>query len=260
MIFQSQKSQLTQLSEFSKSKCHSILIHGPKGSGKTHLAKQYADMLHVTNFQIIKCDVATIRETIDSCISLKSDVVLCLENLDTAVLAASYTILKFLEEPLPNVYIVVTCRNIEQVPDTILSRSVVVTCSCPTDSDIEQYAESENLAKFSTIKHTDIWRAVKSFSDAKLVLDMSSDHLSYFGQIDSLMKFQDSVSNIVWALGHYSDNTETPIQFVLQYIMTKTSSKTIKQAAMACIRDLALSKVSAHAALSRFAFEAKYVE
>lgn len=260
MICQSQKSQLIQLAEFSKSRCHSILIHGPKGSGKTYLAKQYADMLNVSDFQVIKCDVATIRESIDSCISLKSNVVLCLENLDTAVSAASYTILKFLEEPLPNVYIVVTCRNIEQVPDTILSRSVVVTCSSPTDSDIAHYAESENLSKYSTLKHTDIWKAVKSFSDAKLVLSMSSNQINYFCQIDSLMTFNDAASNIVWALGHYPDNTETPIQFVLQYIMTKTSSKTIKRGAMSCIQDLSLGRVSAHAALARFVFEAKYVE
>ena len=260
MIFQSQKSQIDQLSEFAKSGCHSVLIHGPKGSGKTYLAKQYSDMLNISDIQVIKCDVSNIRGSIDSCISLKSNVVLCLENLDTAVPAASYALLKFLEEPLPNVYIVVTCRNVEKVPDTILSRSVVITCSAPTDSDISKYAESENISRYSSLRHTDIWKAVKSFSDAKLILGMSSDQINYFCQIDSLMTFNDSVSNIVWTLGHYSDNTETPIQFVLQYIMIKTTSRTIKRSAMECIKDLTLGRVSTHAALSRFAFEAKYVE
>ena len=123
MNFVSQNTPTLQLMDLANSRHHSILIEGPQGCGKTYLAKQYAAMLNVSDFEVVKCSVDTIRDAIDETCKIKNDVVICLENLDDGVLSASYTILKFLEEPLPNVYIVVTCRNLKKVPDTIISRS-----------------------------------------------------------------------------------------------------------------------------------------
>lgn len=260
MNFVSQKAPTLQLMDLSNSRHHSILIEGPQGCGKTYLAKQYANMLNVSDFEVVKCSVDTIRDAIDETCKIKNDVVICLENLDDGVLYASYTILKFLEEPLPNVYIVVTCRNLRKVPDTIISRSAVVSCGPPIDKDIEEFALNRNTQKFQSLSDSSIWRSVRSFKDAEYVLSMNDDQIKYFGQLDKMLSFSDTVSNIIWKLGHYEDNTEIPVGLVMQYIISRTNSKTVKRAAIRCMSDISLGRLAQHACLARFVFEAKYVE
>lgn len=260
MNFVSQNTPTLQLMDLANSRHHSILIEGPQGCGKTYLAKQYAAMLNVSDFEVVKCSVDTIRDAIDETCKIKNDVVICLENLDDGVLSASYTILKFLEEPLPNVYIVVTCRNLKKVPDTIISRSVVVSCGPPIDKDIEEFASSRNKQKFQSLSDSSIWKSVRSFKDAEYVLSMNDEQIKYFSQLDKMMSFSDIVSNIIWKLGHYEDNTEIPVGLVMQYIISKTNSKTVKRAAIRCMSDISLGRLAQHACLARFVFEAKYVE
>lgn len=260
MNFVSQKAPTLQLMDLSNSRHHSILIEGPQGCGKTYLAKQYANMLNVSDFEVVKCSVDTIRDAIDETCKIKNDVVICLENLDDGVLSASYTILKFLEEPLPNVYIVVTCRNLRKVPDTIISRSAVVSCGPPIDKDIEEFALNRNTQKFQSLSDSSIWRSVRSFKDAEYILSMNDDQIKYFGQLDKMLSFSDTVSNIIWKLGHYEDNTEIPVGLVMQYIISRTNSKTVKRAAIRCMSDISLGRLAQHACLARFVFEAKYVE
>lgn len=260
MNFVSQNTPTLQLMDLANSRHHSILIEGPQGCGKTYLAKQYAAMLNVSDFEVVKCSVDTIRDAIDETCKIKNDVVICLENLDDGVLSASYTILKFLEEPLPNVYIVVTCRNLKKVPDTIISRSAVVSCGNPIDKDIEEFASSRNKQKFQSLSDSSIWKSVRSFKDAEYVLSMNDEQIKYFSQLDKMMSFSDIVSNIIWKLGHYEDNTEIPVGLVMQYIISKTNSKTVKRAAIRCMSDISLGRIAQHACLARFVFEAKYVE
>lgn len=260
MNFVSQNTPTLQLMDLANSRHHSILIEGPQGCGKTYLAKQYAAMLNVSDFEVVKCSVDTIRDAIDETCKIKNDVVICLENLDDGVLSASYTILKFLEEPLPNVYIVVTCRNLKKVPDTIISRSAVVSCGPPIDRDIEEFASNRNKQKFQSLSDSSIWKSVRSFKDAEYVLSMNDEQIKYFSQLDKMMSFSDTVSNIIWKLGHYEDNTEIPVGLVMQYIISKTNSKTVKRAAIRCMSDISLGRLAQHACLARFVFEAKYVE
>lgn len=260
MNFVSQNTPTLQLMDLANSRHHSILIEGPQGCGKTYLAKQYSAMLNVSDFEVVKCSVDTIRDAIDETCKIKNDVVICLENLDDGVLSASYTILKFLEEPLPNVYIVVTCRNLKKVPDTIISRSAVVSCGPPIDKDIEEFASRRNKQKFQSLSDSSIWKSVRSFKDAEYVLSMNDEQIKYFSQLDKMMSFSDIVSNIIWKLGHYEDNTEIPVGLVMQYIISKTNSKTVKRAAIRCMSDISLGRLAQHACLARFVFEAKYVE
>lgn len=260
MILKNQTFPLEELSKLSKAKSHSILIHGPQGSGKTYLAKQYAEILKLHDFNVVGNDVSSIRDAINSSYDLDNDQVICIENLDCGRADASFTLLKFLEEPLPHTYIVVTCRNINKLPDTIMSRSAVVNVGPPISSDIEQFAKNKDLRKFDLLSNQKIWRAVKSFSDVVTVYNMTPEQVSYITNLESMNRFTDTVYDMSWKLTTYSDNSKTPIVFVLQYLLTCNISNTAKHACIECMNTITKGGISSHTAVTRFLFEAKYVE
>lgn len=260
MNFVCQKSPLRELDELRLSDRHSILIEGPSGCGKTYLAMQYANMLDIEDFQIISPKVDEIKSTIDLCLQLETKVVLCIENLDIGVPAASYALLKFLEEPSDNVYLVVTCRNIKHVPDTIVSRSAVVVTAPPVDIDLVTYSLSVDKDKFDEVKLSPLWKCVRTFTEAETVLGMTPEQLTYFSNLPSLCTFRDSVSTLVWNISHYPDNTECPVELVIRYIMNEVDTQHAKRVGISCLNDLALKRIASHAVLSKFIFELKYCE
>lgn len=260
MNFVCQNIAMNELDSLAKSDKHSILIEGAEGSGKTYLAMQYAQKLGIGDFQQVVPKVDVLKETINTCLQLNNPVVLCIENLDVGVAGASYVLLKFLEEPLPNTYIVVTCRNINNVPDTIVSRSAVVVTSPPVELDISSYALSKNSMRFNELRGSRLWSCVRTFKDADTVLNLNSQQLDYFNSLSEVAQFKDSVSNLVWKISHYADNTETPVDFVIRYLMDLINTTHVRRAGIECIRDLSQSRIASHAVLARFAFECKYCE
>lgn len=260
MNFLCQREATRHLLDLASADRHSILIDGVSGSGKTYLAMQYANMLNIADLQSVEPKVSNIKEAIDACLQLTNPIVLVIENLDTGVPAASYALLKFLEEPLPNVYIVVTCRSIKRVPETIISRSTVVSVAPPINSDVSGYAISKNKDKYMELSNQLIWKCVRSFKDADEVMNMSDSQLSYFTDLQDVIKFQDTVSNIIWKLSHYNDNSESPIELVIRYIMELLKTVHIQKAGVECLDDLASRRIASHAVLAKFVFEAKYCE
>ena len=260
MIFKSQEEPLSQLKMLAKSGRHSILIEGPKGCGKSYLANQYANMLEIDDFMQVVPKVADIREAIESCMQITNDIVICIENLDLGVAGASYTLLKFLEEPAPNVYIVVTCRNIQQVPDTIVSRSTVVTVGPPIRSDLETYASNKNFSAFHIIENKLVWRCTQSISDVDCVLEMNPTQVAYYESLANLFQSNESVSSIVWSIGHYADGKETNVEIAIRCIMEVLKTNFVTKCGIDCMKDIASGRVAPHAVLSKFAFNVKYCE
>lgn len=260
MNFKCQEQPLKELDVLRLSDRHSVLIEGPSGSGKTYLAMQYANMLDIPDFQLISPKVDDIKNTIDACTQINNRVVICIENLDIGVAGASYALLKFLEEPLPNVYIVVTCRNLQFVPDTIISRSAVVVTAPPVELDIATYSIAANASKFDELKFSELWKCVRTFKDADIVLNMTQDQIAYFNKLPELTKFSDTVSNLVWKISHYDDNSECPVDLVIRYIMNTVNTDHMRRAGIECLNDLSLKRLASHAVLSKFVFEAKYCE
>ena len=260
MEFICQKNQIEELKKLAQSDRHSVLIEGLFGTGKTYLAKQYAKMLNIDDFIIVSPKVNDIKETIDSCLQTDNRVLLCIENLDLGVPAASYALLKFLEEPLPYVYIVVTCRSLDSVPGTIPSRSTVVRTNPPTENDLELYAKNSKADRYIALQNNPLLKCVKTFTDMNTVLSLDVNQLKYFESLNELSKFTDSISSIVWKLGHYENNDPTPVELVIRYIMEICNTRHIEKCGIDCIRDLSLSRVAAHAVLAKFAFNCKYCE
>ena len=260
MIADSQKESLAELNLLAQSKRQSILIEGPSGSGKTYLSKQYANMLSIDDCSIVPPKVSDIREALDASLSLDNPLMLVIENLDLGTPAASYTLLKSLEEPLPNVYIVITCRNIQGVPDTIISRSAVVTLSPPTLNDIDSYGKEKNTVKFNAVSSRLAWHCARSFSDADSVLEMNPDEIEYYESLAEVCKFKESVSTIVWKLGHYPSGKESNLELAIRSVIELMHNNFVTRCGVDCIRDLNRNRIAQHAVLAKFVFNAKYCE
>lgn len=260
MDFKSQRSPLEALKTLAESNRQSVLIVGPPGCGKSYLAKQYANILNISDYSVVQPKVSDIREALDSCLSIQNPVMLQVENLDGGVLGASYALLKQLEEPLSNMYIIITCRSADRVPDTILSRSAIVNVGPPTLDDIDNYAKEKDRLRFGNVSSRLVWQCVRSFSEADAVLEMTPDEIAYYESLSEVCKFKDTVSNLVWKLGHYESNKECNIELAIRSVAQLMNNPYITKCSIECIRDLNNGRIAQHAVLSKFIFNGKYGE
>lgn len=258
MDFKCQSSAIDQLQTLASADRHSVLVSGMQGSGKSYLAQRYADMLGIEDFQTVSPSVKSIKECMQACYNIDTPIVLCIENLDQGVNAAAYSILKFLEEPMQHVYIVVTCINTNNIPDTIISRCVVVPLGPPTASDLEAFATSVDFTKFHPLENTDLWKCVRTFGDVNTVLNLSSSQIDYFRSLSDILSFKDNISSLMWKLGHYDDNSEAPTDLILRYLIHVSDNPHVRWAGMECLKKLGQGRVAAHAVVARFLFECKY--
>lgn len=250
-----QGSAIEALDELARTRSHAILIDGSQGVGKSYLSRYFASKLGVEAFLSIEPKVDAVKEAIDNCYSVDNDVVLSIENLDCGVVGVAYAMLKFLEEPPENVYVVITCRNIRQIPDTILSRSIRISVPPMLTSDILSYLRSTNCPNAGMIEQK-FSSCLKSFADVDLMVSLSIDKLNYLSSIMSFVTLKDPISSIVWKLQKYPDSTPTPLPIVIRYMMANHAGWAIP--CINCLDDMNYSRVSDHAALSKLLMTIKY--
>ena len=135
----------------------------------------------------------------------------------------------------------------------------MVNVNPPTKSDIEQYALQQDETRYKELQGSRIWNCVKGLTDVDTVLKMTPEQLKYFDDLKNILAFKDSVTNISWKLQHYEDNSETPIVFVLRYLMGLLNDHG-KRACIECLNDLAENRISRNAIIAKFVFENKYIE
>lgn len=259
MILKNQQAIMADISMLAAKKQHNILISGTEECGKTYLAKLFTKELGIEDFQVIESKITSIKDTIDACIGSTTPLVLCIENLDTGVNAVSYAMLKFLEEPSENIYIVITCRNVRRIPDTIISRCVTVNLSHMDESDLISYAKENDPIKYAELRKDEIlWKCVKSIKDVDLVLGMTAAQIGYIQALSGVFKSKESVSTIVWRLQKYQDGTQTPIELVVRYLLYINSDSRWFSACHRCLSALSECRIGTHAVLSKLAFELKY--
>lgn len=260
MNFNTQSKILSELTKCASADKHSILIEGVSGSGKTYVAKQYADMLNIDTIVSVDPKVSEIRDTIDNCYRYAEKIVVIIENLDGGVLRSSFTMLKFLEEPPDNVYIVITCRSTASLPDTIVSRSVCLYLSPPTAIEILQYAEHRDLNSYNMLKTTNVWKCASNYQLVDKFLAMPAEQIAYYNSIPDMFPFSDTISNVVWKISHFEDNSETDLNIVCLIIMNCVKDTRIRKHCIAFANDLASGYLSKHAVISKFILECKYGE
>lgn len=257
-VLKCQSNAYITLQDFAKGDKHSVIIEGPKQCGKTFMAREYAKLLGVADFFLVKPTVNDLREVIDSCSQLDNNIVICVENLDEGVVAASYTMLKFLEEPKNNTYIVITCSSCYRLPDTIISRSHIASINPPTMDDIAAISNTKGLI-FESVSDT-LKSCCKNFSDIEIIQKLDKDKTDYLQMLCGAEFWHDSVSNIVWKLGHWNDNSEAPLEFVIRYLMNNMRNNVVYQAGCKCLQDLDDNILGSHLTLCKFAYECKYIE
>jgi len=257
MNFKFQEDAYNQIDNLIESDVHTILLEGPKGSGKTYIANQFKNKSNVDALINVSCSVDELRSTMNESFDTDNNVLFVLENLDEVTVKSSYTLLKFIEEPRSNIFIIITCRNLYGVPDTILSRSSIVNLGHPNESDLISYCNNKDTVKSKELQTLKIWKIVNSFSDIDDILKLPLDKLKYFDNFE-LAIFKDTVSNLIWQFSHYPDNTETNLDFVIRYMLCNTDNQHIKFNCIESLKALQKKRVSQFAILSKFLFECKY--
>lgn len=254
-----QTDAIQNLKQLAMHNQHGVLIVGNSGSGKTYLARRYAEMLSIPDFYIINPVISDLKTMIEGCTTNGTSVVICIENLDSGVVQAAYPLLKLIEDCPSYLYVVVTCNNLYSIPDTIPSRCALVTITPPTPTDLEQYAKLKDPTAYDFICKDKVWGCVKSMADVDTALKFTPEHIKYYNNITNIIESKDSVSNIAWKLQHYADNTETSLVIVLRYLMNILSGHK-RTACIECLNDLANNRISKNAIISKLVFDLKYTE
>ena len=258
MNLQCQVEPLKELKLFSDSNVHNILIEGPSGCGKTYLSRQYSDFIDSDGFIEVGSTVNDIRTTIDDLYGTSSKLVLCIENLDSGVASASYSLLKFLEEPYDNIYIIVTCRNMYDVPDTIRSRCRMISVPNPTVDDINTFGKFLDLEKYEKYFKSELWMSIRTFTDIKYFYSLTDDKISYIIGLFKSDEFKGAVSDNVWKIRYFDDGSTTNVQFILKYLLYLNNGKQRRIYIYSCLDDLYKSRHSLHAILSKLFLDLKY--
>lgn len=258
MNFEFQSKAENELKNLIQSDKHSILLLGGQGCGKTYLATNCAKYIGTDNVVCVESNVTDLRDAIDTSYSVSDVVLIIIENLDESTNRSSYTLLKFLEEPRSNIYIIVTCRNIKNIPDTIVSRSEVVNIGHPTEQDIIKYGRNIDLVKYELMSKRSIWNIVRSFYDVDTLYNLDTAKLDYFDELSHGLNFKDTISNMLWSFMHYKDNSEIDLVLVIRYILYSCNSLHVKQFCIEALKDIQQSRISQFAIMSKFLFECKY--
>lgn len=259
--FVCQSEAVKRLNLYAKQNKHSIVIEGVSGSGKTYIAKQYANMLNVQDVVNVPAKVSDIKQTFIDFSRVDNSVLIVIENLDQGVPACSYALLKFMEEPTENMYIIVTCTSKKNIPETILSRSMTVTLLPPTKQDIVEYCRNKHADSYFLIKRSNIWDCVYSFSDADEVCSMTKDQRDYIAKFSNIKMFSGPVSDICWKLGHYSDGSEITSNIIVKYVMSQNKDNDhVVASCKQCLDQLDAKRIARYLTLTKLAFDLKYCE
>jgi DNA polymerase-3 subunit gamma/tau len=122
---------------------HAYLFHGPRGTGKTSIARIVAKELGTKDHDIYEIDAASnrkiedIREVRESVRTLPFDSkykVYIIDEVHMLTKEAFNALLKTLEEPPAHVVFVLATTELDKVPETIISRCQVFNFNKPTIS------------------------------------------------------------------------------------------------------------------------------
>lgn len=163
-----------------------MMLCGKTGSGKKNICDYIS-----SKFNLEYVDI-TDSLTLDTIESINMSVFPKLYTIDTSKISIKEqnTILKFLEEPLANAYIVLLCSNINYVLDTVKNRCIIYY--------IKQYSQEE-LAKYSN-SDADIAIKLKLAETPGQMISLNSINVSELYDFAYKVIDKINVANVVNAL------------------------------------------------------------
>jgi hypothetical protein len=178
--------------------------------------------------------------------------------VDTGVSGVQQSLLKSIEDYAPNMYWVITCRNLKYVQDTILSRGMSYNMTVPTKSDIDDFAQSKGENTLNAVRSTAMWKAVRSFSDVNFVTYLYNQDKSKFDYFNNLinLNYKDNVSNLSYKIQHYPDKSKLPLDFLFKFLVANAPNDTIKYIAIQHLKDL--ERLNSYVVVNHFLFTVKY--
>lgn len=139
-----------QLDLFLTAPSHGLILSGPVGIGKLHIASWIAQALN-TDMHIVQKeeDLKTITiEQIRGLYSLTKtgrQQIVIVDEAQDMVLAAQNAFLKLLEEPPENTTFILTTANYEDLLPTIRSRTQAISVIEPTEAQFQEYFEDSSV-------------------------------------------------------------------------------------------------------------------
>ena len=257
MLFDYQADAISTLKQYAESDKHSVFIVGNPGTGKSYLAREYSRMLGIDDFVVVKPTIDELNDMINAVSHIDNRVCICIENLDVGVAGAAYAILKFVEEPQNNVYIVITCRNIDLIPPTILSRCMGVVVGHPSDSERAEYCKINYFEDYARLKNHLIYKCIRTFADANIIMKLKSDELEYFNGLKDVLSFSAPVSSILYTLSHYPNKSKSPINIVLTYLLFISDDAIIGRYTIECLDAINTGRVADWCALAMYVMQCK---
>ena len=150
---------------------HSLLICGESGSGKHSIIKLIIDKININLINLDKIDKDIIEFMYTSV-----EPTLYVIDLNSIDLKKENIILKVLEEPNKNIYIVITCENKSNIIPTILNRCFLI--------DVEPY----KIEELSTFLFSDDEKCLVDVFKTPGKLIYAIDHKN---MVYDIMKFSD---------------------------------------------------------------------
>ena len=122
-----------------------ILLQGGRGYGKKELCKQIARIMDI-DMVMFENKVDDLRECIKLAYEQTSPILYVLMDGDTMSVAAKNSILKLIEEPPKNAFIIMLIENEETILTTIKSRAYFLKLDNYTPDEISEYIKSRDNA------------------------------------------------------------------------------------------------------------------
>src|SRR5690606_15857339 len=120
-----------------------MIFEGPKGQGKKFLALSLRNRFPMYVIPELKVD--NVREMIEDSLTLSEKKVYLIPDADDMTVQAQNALLKFCEEPSPNVIILMTVQHIDNVLSTIKSRAKVYRLQPYTKEQLSEFTKDESL-------------------------------------------------------------------------------------------------------------------
>lgn len=215
MEFQNQKSAMFELKHLASADCHSILLHGVAGCGKSWLSKKYQALVNADDFIQLDAKMQEIKDFISTVNLYQTKAVVCIENIDCGVDGAAQAILKLLEEPPENIYIIVTARYAKNVPNTILSRVSTVFIPRFKFDDLILYAKEKHGLKAESMQ-SDISIFCKNPNDVDFLMSLSQSDIDYLKKLPEQISSKNPVATTVWKIQSLPSGTKIPMEFIIR--------------------------------------------